>query len=1271
MTNYLSIRYDVINSIMNYLPAPTPGLADLLSGINLYDNDIRESLQSLKLDSKIPVSQDIYDDIVNFLITLPEINLNNSKTIILKFKFEDDETIENVEIIVKDIEGKKTYVTKGGPLVPIKPWPIIYPLLGTCQDCLKLTFQTDNKYNFTGNLGGSWLGNYRNGQKQYQFFLPDFSQAAVTAGNYGVATQYIIYWQPSVNTAYVDINGQVQVVTGNRWTAVLSSSIGTPQAQYNTFYHKNTFINGSTIEKAACPYYKNTPTYWNFGGTNGNFRVQSVILPAPPPSYEGTYRPPCPTYRPTTGSVIWGYSCNQQSACLPAPSGSAQYLTIEQCEANCINPTSSQNTGSYGWTCINPYPGYSTCISVTSSYTGGTVYPTQLTCLENCAPTYGYNCDNFTGQCIPGTPSNTGSFNTLIDCQEANCGGLLPQPTTCSCDPLTSVVNNNFPNGPSGFYAFPSSIGTWTFNLGYAQGTTTTQFNTNSAGFAETSSMFLGKGEVLNVSCSYSLCFQAWQTTDVPSSTIIFDGSAPYPFQPSTGTYPVPNAQIFTGLTSVPTAYTCNFVAGSPNFRFYLGVAAGAVGRINIDNVCITLIGCPPTASDCTISGSAYCYENVEYPCLCPVGYTASLNGNCVPTGSITVPQIITGQAFPNTPTNHQQWGYGCPNLYYSYGTNGISPTWPAGQSSPNFGNPNVFNTTRQFDILRHPWWRQPFSPTYPYSTAPGYQNRFMNQNMIYLPLSNTFLGGGSYINVSASKTMYACIAADDGFRLKLNGTTLVSIGTSTAITPFNSQHFQARFTTSNPYIASDFYTPGNYTYTSWHLFPITMPSGCNAITLEGIDINNVASGFAGLILDNTATELINATSENDLNIIWNAKNDLIYNLNAGITASCPPNTTPLGPDPCDLCISGLPPIPCGDCIECFNGIIYNGYVVDAGGYTQLGRGSGGLVNTNPLDNPINTWEIPNEAAWNTLITYLNGGVAPLATTGSLGTVAGGKMKDYTRDINASCWTFPNAGAQNNSNSSGWAGIGSGKRNNLGIYSGFGTDGYWWSANSSPSITQLNTRELKHWSFDVYKNTYTKNHGHSIRLVRPAVAGEVNGSTIFNAYKGNNGVLYDGIVIGTQVWINKNLAETKYNTNTNISVTTPNALWTSATTIPVLSTSCFYNNIINNTSSLDGNINPATGLCYEYPSFYIYQKCGKTETLIQEVSGSTTTPGKIQKAPDGTCWSFVQQLNTNPTISASIYSTTNYFSGSNYVYDDCDECNAIHTIYTRFNTKNC
>jgi len=1291
MTTYLYIKYDISNQVMNYLDAPTPGTADLLQGTDLTNKYVQDVLQNFTFDSKVPLPSTTYQDILDFLLDVPELNLNNSKDVILKIEFEDDEITGNVEIVSKNLDGTKTYITKGGwPIIIIKPFK--FPTLGTCRDCLKLTFGSDNNYNFIGNLGGNWLGTYRNGQKQYQFFLPDYSQAAVTAGTYGTAKEYIIFWKPSVTYSGLDYFGQPLTINNqNKWVAVPSASIGTPAELSNTtFFHRNTYISGSTIENAVCPYYKSNsplvPPYFNFIGRTGNYLLEATAGAISSPTLK-----PCPIFRPITGSVVWGYNCSDEG-CVAGASGSTDYATLEECNINCQPPnTGSESTGSgepeYGWACYGANTGNPYCIQVLlpSVYT---TYATEEECAINCNPQYGVNCDPFTGQCIAGTALNTGSYDTYAECEAANCGGD-PSPTpfssTCSCDPETNLVPfGNFPFGPSGFAYGPGTMGTWNFNQGYAQGIVTTQFNTGSSGLIETSSMYLSKYEVLNVSCSYSLCFQAWQTTDVQSSTIVFDASTPSIGQPSTGTYPVPSTQIFNNLTSYPLAYSCSFVAGSPNFSFYLGVDAGEVGRINIDNICVKLIGCPPTASDCIISGSAYCYEEVEYDCLCPVGYTASLNGDCASTGSITVPQIITGLAYSASLVTSTAWGWGRPALYYNYNTNGTSPT-SAGNLSPNFGNPRVYNTQFRYDLLSASMWTKP-------TTTPP--TNLANTKMINYAgaLSNVWYGGGAYLNVTSSKTYYAALIADDVFRLKLDGVTIVDTSAATNHSgPFNTMQQQSRLTSTNPYLPFNMGASNtNFSYHCYHIFPVNIPAGCHYLTFEAQQTNNNDKGFSGFIFDNTDIEIINANSLNDLNIYFDTTTDLIYDFNSvPITASCPPGTTPLGTSSCDLCATSLPSVPCGDCIECFNGILYNGLIVDAGGRSLLGRGftpfpsnNTGIVNINPLDNPINTWYIPDEAAWDTLITYLNNNTAPSAVTGSLGslgTVAGGKMKDYVRDLNASCWDFPNIGAQDSSNSSGWAGIGSGQRDDLGVYSGFGTDGYWWSANSVPTTignppsnyNYLATRELKHWSNDVYKNVYTKSYGFSIRLVRPAVAGEVDGSTVFNAYKGNDGKFYDGIVIGTQVWITKNLAEQNQNNGSLVPGGVVQANVWSTLLINNVPAHNYYDNIFANTSSLDGNIDPVTGRCYEYPAFYIYQKCGGTETLIQEVSGSTLIPGKVQKAPDGTCWSFVEEVNTNPTINSSIYSLTNYFSGSNYVYDDCDECNAIHTIYTRFGTKNC
>jgi hypothetical protein len=80
--------------------------------------------------------------------------------------------------------------------------------------------------------------------------------------------------------------------------------------------------------------------------------------------------------------------------------------------------------------------------------------------------------------------------------------------------------------------------------------------------------------------------------------------------------------------------------------------------------------------------------------------------------------------------------------------------------------------------------------------------------------------------------------------------------------------------------------------------------------------------------------------------------------------------------------------------------------------------------------------------------------------------------------------------------------------------------------------------------------------GNSIRLTRPALGGELDGQLIVGAYTGNNGKAYDGVVIGTQVWINRDLEETLFNNGTAIPNITDNTAWSSLTT----GAFSFYNN---------------------------------------------------------------------------------------------------------------
>jgi hypothetical protein len=499
------------------------------------------------------------------------------------------------------------------------------------------------------------------------------------------------------------------------------------------------------------------------------------------------------------------------------------------------------------------------------------------------------------------------------------------------------------------------------------------------------------------------------------------------------------------------------------------------------------------------------------------------------------------------------------------------------------------------------------------------------------------------------------------------------------------------------------------YSGASLSLYPVTLPSGCFEVTIENNPdfFKQCSGGYAGIgaiIFDNTAAELANATDLSDLNIVWDTS--VLPSLGQYETNQPPPNTSPydgypmymygypasippptssyvsycptgsseiVSGSPCLGCTGYIDYLPCGGCLECVNGRLYNGYVVDKGGYTLQGRGPGGIVNIDAGDNPINTWIVPSETEWNDLVTTLNGSTITTTAVGALGTNAvGGKLKDYTRNLIATCWENPNIGAQTNANASGWAGTAGGKRLTTGTYEGLGFEGIWWSANSNSPSPELYTRELKHYSADVFRELKAKNYGLSLRLCRPAVSGEVNGNFVLDAYVDNSGTIYDGVVIGNYVWITKNLGDGFYNNGSSVTSTLNTTNWSNAISTAA-SYGAVYNNDYNNTNILVGNYNPLTHQCYDFPTYYVYQKCGAEEYLVQDVSGSTTTPGEVQKDSNNDCWSFVEFTNGNPNlpVSSTITYTGNYFSSNPTVYADCEECSAIHTIYMSFTTKNC
>lgn len=89
-------------------------------------------------------------------------------------------------------------------------------------------------------------------------------------------------------------------------------------------------------------------------------------------------------------------------------------------------------------------------------------------------------------------------------------------------------------------------------------------------------------------------------------------------------------------------------------------------------------------------------------------------------------------------------------------------------------------------------------------------------------------------------------------------------------------------------------------------------------------------------------------------------------------------------------------------------------------------------------------------------------------------------------------------------------------------------------------------------------NTF-KRYGYGLRLFRLATTEEqalIDGTILYNDYRGNNNILYNATKIGTQIWLCNNLIESKYGDGTPIPEVTDDTEWRNLTT----GARCSYNN---------------------------------------------------------------------------------------------------------------
>ena len=110
-------------------------------------------------------------------------------------------------------------------------------------------------------------------------------------------------------------------------------------------------------------------------------------------------------------------------------------------------------------------------------------------------------------------------------------------------------------------------------------------------------------------------------------------------------------------------------------------------------------------------------------------------------------------------------------------------------------------------------------------------------------------------------------------------------------------------------------------------------------------------------------------------------------------------------------------------------------------------------------------WHLPSDAEWTELTDYL-GGIS----------VAGGKLKE----IGTTHWQSPNTGA---TNETGFTALPGGYRGNYGLFYGFGSFGYWWSATEYDADIAW-CRYVYYSGSSVVRHDDGKELGFSVRCLR-------------------------------------------------------------------------------------------------------------------------------------------------------------------------------------------
>ena len=257
-------------------------------------------------------------------------------------------------------------------------------------------------------------------------------------------------------------------------------------------------------------------------------------------------------------------------------------------------------------------------------------------------------------------------------------------------------------------------------------------------------------------------------------------------------------------------------------------------------------------------------FPNVSTVPTCPDGYYLDQATQLCKRVQYSVPDVVK-QTYLLVATSNSAFGFLNPVLY------------DEGWNSRGWGGNGSFNNgiTR----LTLPWWR--------FAISPANQGRI---NTIAVKLSsgvalNTWLSFTTTLCVAEEKVYYFAIAADNAFRVKLDGNIILD-PTLSALSDTPGVDSQWR---TNVFGSPGAANADRIAYAILHIYPLRLTAGNHILQIEYVDYGALQM-VAAEIYDNTYAQIVAATSIGDLNVFWTTDNQT--QVESIISSTCPPGYT-------------------------------------------------------------------------------------------------------------------------------------------------------------------------------------------------------------------------------------------------------------------------------------------------------------------------------------------------------------------------------------------